>query len=226
MKTISRLISSCLAGLAVITLAACTSTMPAQTEQATSVVQGSESITFAQNQAALATISGLDLKGQVGIITAKERSSTTFSYQDYASGDYIVTLNIPYTTKVATVRKNGDYYYYKEGDTTYTSSQQDEFAQALFGFIVPLDLMHKIILAQNVEPVTLNGVANPHVTVVGNILTAQVVNGDTYVSYGDFKLLENKFLVPQSISITRAKDTIRIRMLSPYTYFVDGKVVK
>ncbi|RIY32195.1 hypothetical protein CJP74_05360 [Psittacicella melopsittaci] len=210
MTLIKRISQILITSTLVVTLAACTTRMPDVAQEPVSVVVGSENISFSQNQAALARIQSLDLNGQVGIITSQDRTSTTFTFSSLANGDYSVNLNIPYTARQASLKKVNARYFYSEGGKTYTANNEQEFSKALFGFAVPLTVLNKIVLGIPLDP--------SNAVVRGNVLASQVYDGNTLITYGDYRLLDNKYLVPFAISIQRESDSIRIRLLEPYTY--------
>lgn len=218
-RQVSKYLSYALLGLAAITLAGCSSTMPSQTTQQVTLTPGTENISYSDNQKALLQVTGLELKGQVGIITAKERSSTTFTFEYFPTNDYNIRLDVPYTAKTANVRKIGRTYYYTEGKQTYSANSESKFAKALFGFEVPLTVLHKIVLGIALENPKVSAKGNSNLTINGNVVTSQVYQDNYYITYGDFKYLNNKIIVPQSISIRRGTDNIRIRMLEPYKYY-------
>ncbi|RIY33208.1 outer membrane lipoprotein LolB [Psittacicella hinzii] len=188
-------------------LASCT-TMPESAKQPISVTAGTEDISFTQNQTKLQQIASLDLSGQVGIITAEDRSSTTFTLDYLANGNYQVSLNIPYSTKVAKVEKKDRRYIYSSDGKTYYANNEREFTIALFGFAVPLDLLKQIILGMPLE-------GSSDVQVVGNVLSSQVYNNDTFITYGNYKF-DGQVIVPTAISIKRGDNSLRIRILEPY----------
>ncbi|RIY38862.1 hypothetical protein CKF59_00230, partial [Psittacicella gerlachiana] len=181
-----------------VTLVACSNTMPELTNQPVEITPGTQHISFAQNQQELKRIQALDLRGQVGMITAKERSSTTFTFQYLVNNDYIISLNIPYTARVAKLQKVGARYYYSEDNNTYSSSSAQEFSKALFGFSVPLEVLNKIVLG-----IPLETGDKSTAVISGNVIVSQVYNGDTYITYGDFRYLDNKYIVPYAINIRR-----------------------
>lgn len=203
--------------LGALLLASC-SQIPQQVQHnltLTAPVAGTENITFAQNQQALADVDALDLHGQVGIINLEKRYSTTFKYQQQASGSYKVSLDIPYSTKQVSVLKIGNSYLYVEDNKTYSSTSLEKFSEALFGFYVPLDILKDIILAKPIVPMD-----DPSLILQQNVVKSQAYNKTTLINYDDFKLVDHKFIVPYVINITHATDRIKIKLLDPYTYYI------
>lgn len=212
-----------LGSFATLLLASCSSV---QTINSSIPLVQENNLDYQRNQQALKEIKAFDLTGVVGIKPVKKiGASANFKFKQQDNIAYSANIIYPITGKQAKIDKTqyGEYIYTDSDGQTYKTYDYNFLSNALFKTYVPLDILSKIILAQPVEQESIDGKTNDTIVIQNGVISSQNYKMSTNIKYSDFRLIDNKYLIPFLINIEQFGNLVKIK-LNDDAHVIDGEL--